>query len=79
MSVEEEYYINFNVGGKFVRDPYVRYLGGAMVRLKEGPDTISYFELCKIVNDELGFNTVQLIYFHVHGSRTLQDNFRVVW
>ncbi|MBA0553819.1 hypothetical protein Golob_012967 [Gossypium lobatum] len=78
MSVEEEYYINLHVGGKFVRDPYVRYLSGAMVRLKEGPDTISYFELCKIVKDELGFNTVQLIYFHVPGSRTLQDNLRVV-
>ncbi|MBA0679768.1 hypothetical protein Goari_011518 [Gossypium aridum] len=78
MSVEEEYYINLYVGGKFVRDPYVRYLSGAMVRLKEGPDTISYFELCKIVKDELGFNTVQLIYFHVPRSRTLQDNLRVV-
>nr|KJB44145.1 hypothetical protein B456_007G236900 [Gossypium raimondii] len=42
-----------------------------MVRLKEYPDTMSYFELCKIVKDGLGFNTVQLIYFHVLGSRTL--------
>ncbi|TYH57746.1 hypothetical protein ES332_D08G111400v1 [Gossypium tomentosum] len=42
-----------------------------VVRLKEGPDTISYFELCKIVKHKLGFNTVQLIYFHVPGSRTL--------
>ncbi|KAG4133495.1 hypothetical protein ERO13_D08G098433v2 [Gossypium hirsutum] len=54
------------------------YLGGAVVRLKEGPDTISYFELCKIVKHKLGFNTVQLIYFHVPGSRTLQDNLRVM-
>ncbi|MBA0645736.1 hypothetical protein Goklo_013796 [Gossypium klotzschianum] len=59
MSVEEEYYINLHVGGKFLRDPYVRYLGGAVVRLKKGPDTILYFELCKIVKDELGFNTVK--------------------
>ncbi|MBA0753865.1 hypothetical protein Gogos_020733 [Gossypium gossypioides] len=43
MSVEEEYYISLHVGGKFVHDPYVRYLGGEMVRLKEGPNTISYF------------------------------------
>ncbi|MBA0755877.1 hypothetical protein Gogos_019921 [Gossypium gossypioides] len=56
MSVEEEYYINLHVEGKFVRDPHVRYLGGEMVMLKEDPDTISYFELCKIVKDRLGFN-----------------------
>ncbi|MBA0770403.1 hypothetical protein Gotri_019046, partial [Gossypium trilobum] len=77
MSVEEEYYINLYVGGKFAHDPHVKYLGGKMVRLKEYPDTMSYFELCKIVKDGLGFNTVQLIYFHVLGSRTLQDNLRV--
>ncbi|MBA0552218.1 hypothetical protein Golob_023048 [Gossypium lobatum] len=79
MSIEEEYYINLRVGGKFICDPHVRYLGGEMVRLKEDPDTISYFELCKIVKDGLGFNNVQLIYFHVFSSRTLQDNLRVVW
>ncbi|TYG57045.1 hypothetical protein ES288_D08G112300v1 [Gossypium darwinii] len=56
----------------------LQYLGGVVVRLKEGPDTISYFELCKIVKHKLGFNTVQLIYFHVPGSRTLQDNLRVM-
>ncbi|MBA0566744.1 hypothetical protein Golob_011533 [Gossypium lobatum] len=71
ISVEEEYCINLHVGVKFVRDPHVRYLGGEMVRLKEDLDTISYFELCKIVKDGLGVNIVQLIYFHVLGSRTL--------
>ncbi|MFQ6649789.1 hypothetical protein Gotur_023617 [Gossypium turneri] len=49
MSIEEEYYINLCVGGKFICDPHVRYLGGEMVRFKEELDTISYFELCKIV------------------------------
>ncbi|MBA0803352.1 hypothetical protein Gohar_013574 [Gossypium harknessii] len=78
MSVDEEYYINLHVGSKFVHDPHVKYLGGKMVRHKEYLDTMSYFELCKIVKDGLGFNTVQLIYFHVLGSRTLQDNLRVV-
>ncbi|MBA0606984.1 hypothetical protein Godav_019356 [Gossypium davidsonii] len=51
MSLEEEYYINLHVGGKFVYDPVLRYLSGKMVRLKEDPNTISYFELCKIVKD----------------------------
>ncbi|TYG76302.1 hypothetical protein ES288_D03G104500v1, partial [Gossypium darwinii] len=54
------------------------YLGGEMVSLKEDQDTLSYFELCKIVKDGLRFNNVQLIYFHVLSSRTLQDNLRVV-
>ncbi|MBA0550449.1 hypothetical protein Golob_021395 [Gossypium lobatum] len=58
MSLEKEYYINLHVGGKFVCDPHLRYLGGKMVRLTEDLDTISYFELCKIVKDRLGFNTV---------------------
>ncbi|MBA0674796.1 hypothetical protein Goari_016373 [Gossypium aridum] len=49
MSAEEEYYINLYVGGKFVRDPHVNYSSGEMARLKEDPDTISYFELYKIV------------------------------
>ncbi|MBA0606988.1 hypothetical protein Godav_019356, partial [Gossypium davidsonii] len=59
MSLEEEYYINLHVGGKFVYDPVLRYLSGKMVRLKEDPNTISYFELCKIVKDGLGFNTIK--------------------
>ncbi|MFQ6620513.1 hypothetical protein Gotur_001120, partial [Gossypium turneri] len=49
ISSNEEYYIILHVGGHFVKDPYVRYVGWAVIRLKEVPDTISYFELCKIV------------------------------
>ncbi|MBA0707488.1 hypothetical protein Golax_019528 [Gossypium laxum] len=79
MSTEEEYYINLYVRGIFVRDPHVRYSGGETVRLKEDPYTISYFELCKIVKNGLSFNTMQLIYFHVLGNRTLQYNLRAVW
>ncbi|MBA0641939.1 hypothetical protein Goklo_026413 [Gossypium klotzschianum] len=30
MSLEEEYYINLHVGGKFVYDPVLRYLSGKM-------------------------------------------------
>ncbi|MBA0568674.1 hypothetical protein Golob_006150 [Gossypium lobatum] len=78
MFSEEEYYKNLYFWGKFARDPHVRYSGGELVRLKEDLDTISYFELCKIVKNWLGFNTMQLIYFHIPDSRTLQDNLRVV-
>ncbi|KAH1082670.1 hypothetical protein J1N35_022431 [Gossypium stocksii] len=34
MSVEEEYYINLHVEGKFVHDPHARYLGGEMDNLR---------------------------------------------
>ncbi|MBA0554160.1 hypothetical protein Golob_013284, partial [Gossypium lobatum] len=60
------------------RCPHVRYFGGEIVWLKEDPDTISYIDLCRIVKDGSGFNILQLIYFHVLGSRTLQENLRVV-
>ncbi|MBA0857976.1 hypothetical protein Goshw_019742 [Gossypium schwendimanii] len=49
MSLDEEYYIILHVGGHFVKDPYVRYVGGEVIMLKEDPETVSYFELCKIV------------------------------
>ncbi|PPR90705.1 hypothetical protein GOBAR_AA29978 [Gossypium barbadense] len=62
MFVEKEYYINLHVGSKFVHDPHVRYLGGEMVRLKEDLDTISYFELCKIVKEG---STIDMINYWV--------------
>ncbi|KAK8694127.1 hypothetical protein V6N13_071684 [Hibiscus sabdariffa] len=74
-----EYYLNLHVGGKFVRDPHLRYVNGTKVRIKEDPDTISYFELCKIVQEDLSFNVVQIIYFYVSNSKSLYDGLRVVW
>ncbi|KAH1081730.1 hypothetical protein J1N35_021491 [Gossypium stocksii] len=79
MSGDDEYYFILHVGGQFVKDPYVRYVGGEVIRLKEDPDTISYFELCKIVKTGLGFNTVMLIYFHEPGTVGLQNNLRVIF
>ncbi|MBA0660856.1 hypothetical protein Goklo_012806 [Gossypium klotzschianum] len=35
MSSNEEYYIILHVGRHFVKDPYVRYVGGEVIRLKE--------------------------------------------
>ncbi|KAH1083893.1 hypothetical protein J1N35_023654 [Gossypium stocksii] len=79
MSGDDEYYIILHVGGQFVKDPYVRYVGGEVIRLKENPDTISYFELCKIVKIGLEFNTVMLIYFHEPSTVGLQNNLRVIF
>ncbi|KHG15097.1 Histone-lysine N-methyltransferase SETDB1 [Gossypium arboreum] len=79
MSSDEEYYIILHVGGHFVKDPYVRYVGREVIRLKENPDTISYYELCIIVKIGLGFNTVMLIYFHELGIVGLQNNIRVIY
>ncbi|MBA0870189.1 hypothetical protein Goshw_008945, partial [Gossypium schwendimanii] len=63
----------------FIKDPYVRYVSGEVIRLKEDPDTISYFQLCKVVKIGLGFNTVMLIYFHESGTVRLQNNLRVIY
>ncbi|PPR80947.1 hypothetical protein GOBAR_AA39768 [Gossypium barbadense] len=71
MSSDNEYYILLHVGGHFVKDPYVRYVGGKVIRLKEDSDTISYFELCKIVKIGLGFSTP--------GTVGLQNNLRVIY
>ncbi|MBA0868954.1 hypothetical protein Goshw_020982 [Gossypium schwendimanii] len=49
MSSDDEYYFILHVGGHFIKDPYVRYVGVEVIRLKEDSYTISYFELCKIV------------------------------
>ncbi|MBA0832846.1 hypothetical protein Goarm_017205 [Gossypium armourianum] len=78
MSSDEEYYIILHVGAHFVKDPYVRYAGEEVIRLKEDLDTISYFELCKLVKIRLGFNTIMLIYFHELGTIRLQNNLRVI-
>ncbi|MBA0843130.1 hypothetical protein Goarm_000344 [Gossypium armourianum] len=76
---DEEYYLILHVGGHFVKDPYGRYVGGEVIRLKEDLDTISYFELCNIVKIELGFHTVMLVYFHEPGTVGLQNNLRVIY
>ncbi|PPD91018.1 hypothetical protein GOBAR_DD12048 [Gossypium barbadense] len=79
MSSDDEYYIILHVGGHFVKDPYVRYVGGEVIRLKEDSYTISYFELYKIVKIGLGFNTVMLTYFNEPGAVGLQSNLRVIY
>ncbi|PPD78404.1 hypothetical protein GOBAR_DD24676 [Gossypium barbadense] len=78
MSWDEENYLIFHVGGHFIKDPYGRYVGGEVIRLKEDLDTISYFELCNIVKIKLGFHTVMLVYFHEPGTVGLQNNLRVI-
>ncbi|PPR91726.1 hypothetical protein GOBAR_AA28955 [Gossypium barbadense] len=66
MSWDEEYYL-------------ILYVGGEVIRIKEDPNTISYFELCKIVKIELGFHTVMLIYFHEPSTVGLQNSLKVIY
>ncbi|KAK8600374.1 hypothetical protein V6N12_050229 [Hibiscus sabdariffa] len=75
----KEYLMHLHVGGKFVRDPYVRYVGGTLVSIREDPDTISYWEVKKIIQNHLCFNSIEIIYFHEPYSGRLQDNLRVLW
>ncbi|MBA0754241.1 hypothetical protein Gogos_022097, partial [Gossypium gossypioides] len=53
MSLDEEYYIILHVGGRFVKDPYVRYVGGEVIRLKEDPDTVKFKEIDLYVKHEV--------------------------
>ncbi|KAK8625534.1 hypothetical protein V6N13_090402 [Hibiscus sabdariffa] len=75
----KEYWMHLHVGEKFVRDPYVRYVGGTLVSIREDPDTISYWEVKKIIQNHLCFNSIEIIYFHEPYSGRLQDNLRVLW
>ncbi|MBA0813149.1 hypothetical protein Gohar_027026, partial [Gossypium harknessii] len=65
MSVEEEYYINLHVGGKFVHDPHFRYLGGEMDNLtvvwndSSTIDMINYWNVCNLV--VMVMNVVRLL------------------
>ncbi|KAL4273883.1 hypothetical protein GQ457_13G002480 [Hibiscus cannabinus] len=75
----KKYYLNLHVGGRFVRDPYLRYLDGTEFKIEEDPDTISYFELCRMIQEDFSFNIVQIIYFHVPISKSLYDGLRVLY
>ncbi|MBA0868951.1 hypothetical protein Goshw_020982 [Gossypium schwendimanii] len=79
MSSDDEYYFILHVGGHFIKDPYVRYVGVEVIRLKEDSYTISYFELCKIVKIGLGFNTIMLTYFNEPSAVRLQSNLTVIY
>ncbi|KAK8614276.1 hypothetical protein V6N13_122640 [Hibiscus sabdariffa] len=79
MGEVKEYWMHLHVGGKFVRDPYVRYVGGTLVSIREDPYTISYWEVKKIIQNHLCFNSIEIIYFHEPYSGCLQDNLRVLW
>ncbi|TYH90856.1 hypothetical protein ES332_A13G077500v1 [Gossypium tomentosum] len=79
ISWDKEYYLILHMGGHFVKDPYIGYVGGEVIRLKEDLDTIYYFELCKIVKIRLGFHTTMLVYFHEPGTVGLQNNLKVIY
>ncbi|KAL4339562.1 hypothetical protein GQ457_08G016030 [Hibiscus cannabinus] len=74
----KKYYMNLHVGGRFVRDPYLRYVDETELKIEEDHDTISYFELCRMIQEDFSFNTVQIIYFYVPNSKSLYDGLRVV-
>ncbi|XVF61328.1 hypothetical protein PTKIN_Ptkin08bG0121700 [Pterospermum kingtungense] len=76
---EGEFFINMHVGGHLVRDPDLRYNEGTMLRFPEDPETISFFELEKIVKNGLVYNSVDRIYFYRPGSRSFNEGLRLVW
>ncbi|XVF85707.1 hypothetical protein PTKIN_Ptkin17bG0138400 [Pterospermum kingtungense] len=76
---EGEFFINMHVRGHLVRDPDLRYNRGTMLRFPEDPETMSFFELEKIVKNGLVYNSVDKIYFYRPGSRSFDEGLRLVW
>ena len=76
---EPNYYINMHVGEKLVCDPHLRYDGGTMVRIFEDPDTISYFELCNIVQKNFAYHTLLSVHYYILDSRSFDDWLRLIW
>ena len=73
------YYLNIHVGGHFERVLVMRYVGGEVIRIKEDLDTISYFELEKIVMKGLKYYIVESIQYRIPNTSRLEGNLRFVW
>ena len=76
---EPNYYINMHVGGKLVRDPHLRYDGRTLIRILEDFDTMTYFELCNIVRNDLAFHTLLNMHYYIPSSRSFNDGLRLIW
>ncbi|XVF62802.1 hypothetical protein PTKIN_Ptkin09bG0037500 [Pterospermum kingtungense] len=50
-----------------------------VVRFLEDPDTMSYFELEKIVQKGLVYNSVDRIYFYTPESKSFDEGVRLIW
>ena len=66
-------------GGKLIRDLHLKYDGGGLVRIPEDLNTISYFELCNIVQKGLGYHTLLNVHYYIPGSRSFDDGLRLIW
>ncbi|XVF84850.1 hypothetical protein PTKIN_Ptkin17bG0072500 [Pterospermum kingtungense] len=65
--------------GNLVRDPELRYVGETVARIHKDPDTMSYIELCRIVQERLAYHTVESIRYYVLRSRTFDEGLRLIW
>jgi hypothetical protein len=74
----DEYYMELYHGGRFVNEPSFRYEGGALVTVRKDSDTISYFELKRIVKDELNKN-MDCVYFYNPKTGSFQNGIRLIW
>ena len=62
-----------------MRDPHLKYVGGTSVRIPEDPDTISYYELCNILQNGLAYYTLLSVHYYIPDSRSFDDRLRLIW
>ena len=78
--MEKNYVLHKYVcGRKLANDPYLRYDGGSLVRILEDPDTISYYELCNIVQKGLGYHSLLSVHYYILGRRSFDDGLILIW
>ena len=60
-------------------NPHLRYDGGTMVRIFEDPDTISYFELCNIVQKNFAYHTLLSVHYYIPDNMSFDNGLRLIW
>ena len=48
-------------------------------RILEDPDTISYYELCNIMQNGLAYPTLLNVHYYISGNRLFDDGLRLIW
>ncbi|OMO92037.1 hypothetical protein COLO4_17929 [Corchorus olitorius] len=70
-------YLVIYYGGRFYREPELKYVGGRRIRALDNPDTMSFMELRGIVEKKLGCPSDAMVYWH-DTERSFEDGLRLI-
>ncbi|OMO99180.1 Transposase, MuDR, plant, partial [Corchorus olitorius] len=70
-------YLVIYYGGRFYREPELKYVGGRRIRALDNPDTMSFMELRGIVEKKLGCPSNAMVYWH-DTERSFEDGLRLI-